>query len=86
MYWVYVLDNYTKRDFISVTIDMKSRFSEHKQEMIEAGVSPQQLTIVLKEYYSDAVSALKREKELKALTPYKLKKHIEELNASQQSI
>lgn len=77
MYWVYILENYTKREFISVTIDLNERLNEHRVEMINAGVNPDKLAVRYKEQFVDAVSALQREKYFKSLSSFKLKKYIE---------
>ena len=62
MYWVYILENYIKSDFISVTIDMGERLKEHREEMVDANMDPDQLKVKYQEYYANAVEALSSEK------------------------
>lgn len=83
MYWVYIFENYIKANFISVTIDMRQRLEEHRDEMEQANLDPSMLKVKYEEYYSNAVEALNREKELKALTPFRLNKYIDELLKNQ---
>lgn len=77
MYWVYILENYLIHDYIGVTIDIEKRLIEHKINMLEAGVSTRRLKVAYHEYYTNAILALNREKELKALTSHKLNKLIQ---------
>lgn len=79
MYWVYILENYIKSDFISVTIDMGERLKEHREEMVDANMDPDQLKVKYQEYHANAVEALFREKELKAMTPFRLNKYLNNL-------
>lgn len=85
MYWVYILDNYLKTNFISVTIDMGERLKEHKEEMVKANEDPEQLQVKYQEYHANAMEALSREKELKAMTPYRLNKYLNSIVNDQAS-
>lgn len=83
MYWVYILNNYLKRDYISVTINIEERMKEHREEMRNAGVTSEHLEIVYQEYHTNAISALAREKALKGLSSIKLHKF---LNAQTEDV
>lgn len=83
MYWVYILENYLKDDYISVTIDMTARLKEHKEEILKLGLDPTKLKVKYQEYHANAVSALGREKKLKSMTPFRLKKYLDEIMRKQ---
>lgn len=79
--YVYILGSHSRRLYIGVTSDLEGRIWEHKQGLIEGFTKNYKINqLVYVEDYSDMLSAIAREKQLKGWSRAKKLALIKEKN------
>jgi putative endonuclease len=65
-YFIYILKNTSGLLYIGITSDLKKRLYEHKEKLVEGFTQKYNIDkLVYYEMYSDAMTAIEREKQLK---------------------
>ena len=87
-YFVYILSNWNNKViYIGITSNLIKRIYEHKNKVVKGFTEKYNVNkLVYYEIYTDAYTAIGREKQLKGLTRYKKEKIIESMNESWQDL
>ena len=85
--YVYILANRTKVLYVGVTSDLKTRVFQHKGHLVRGFTQHYNVDqLVYFEIYHDPITAIEREKRLKAMTRAKKVRLIERENSTWQDL